>query len=241
MPERLDDLFLQQKPTADRPLRGQTVLAVEDSRFASEALRLLCLHSGARVRRADSIASATRHLSVYRPSVALVDPGLPDGSGYDLIRELKGATPPVPAVLAISGDPDAERLALAAGADAFLQKPLQSLAEFQSAVLRQLAPDAQPPAPRALPADRIAPDMLALHDDLALVAHQLSDAPDPGQLRYIAQFLSGIARTAGDSGLADAAEALAAIGPGALGARRDAVLDRVNSVLATRLAERAAI
>jgi DNA-binding response OmpR family regulator len=69
-----------------QPLAGLTILAVEDSRFASEALRLMCLRSDARLRRADSLEQADRHLSVYRPDVVIVDLGLPDGNGADLIR-----------------------------------------------------------------------------------------------------------------------------------------------------------
>ena len=97
--DELAPLALNSTPTAARPLLGLTVLAVEDSLYACEALRLLCMRSGARIRRADCIASAKRHLQVYRPSVILADVGLPDGSGLDLIKHLSAFTPRINIIL----------------------------------------------------------------------------------------------------------------------------------------------
>lgn len=205
MPDTISSLFAMPSPTAERPLAGVTVLVVEDSRYASEAVRLLCLKSGARIRRADSLKTAERHLKTYRPTVALIDLGLPDGSGVDLIKRLSTATPRLPAILATSGDDGAEASAMSAGADAFLPKPITSLAKFQAAVMSTLEIEM---GPRMVPSDTISPDMLAYRDDLALISECFDDSSEPKTLAYAAQFLAGVARSVEDKALANAAVSL---------------------------------
>ncbi|WP_183154115.1 response regulator [Paracoccus siganidrum] len=192
-----------------RPLTGLTLLVVEDSRFASEAVRLLCLRSGARIRRADCLRSAARHLQTYRPAVVIVDLGLPDGDGAGLIRQIARAEPRVPVVLGMSGDPDAQAAAMAAGADGFLAKPVESLALFQQTILSALPDGARGLGLRALPDDVIQPDPSGLRDDLAHVAEILANSQDTAAIEYIARFLAGVARSAHDAPLESAATALA--------------------------------
>lgn len=205
----LDPFALHMRsPTAARPLLGLTVLVVEDSRYASEAMRLLCLRSGARIRRADSLRSAHRHLQVYSPSVALVDLGLRDGSGADLIREMGDGPTRTSVIIGVSGDPDGRQIALDAGADAFLAKPVSSLAEFQEVILSLLPAERRPTGPRTLNDETIKPDPIAYQDDLALMADMLSGSEDDGTVAYVSQFLAGIARSAEDKVLLNAVERL---------------------------------
>ncbi|MDC0658232.1 response regulator [Leisingera sp. SS27] len=199
----------QRLPTTRRPLLGLTILVVEDSRFACEALRLLCLRSGARIRRADCLKSARRHLQVYRPSVLIADVGLPDGSGLDLIRELADASPRPSVILATSGDPSLAEAAIEAGAAGFLEKPITSLAAFQQAVLSSMPADRQPAGPRLLKDETVQPDLIAYRDDMAHAADVLNMGQEEKTLAYLAQFLGGVARSAGDRPLADAADRLA--------------------------------
>lgn len=196
--------------TTTRPLLGLTILVVEDSRFACEAMRLLCLRSGARIRRADCLKSARRHLQVYRPSVVIADLGLPDGSGVDLIQELVNTSPRVPVILGTSGDDAGEDAAIAAGADGFLPKPITSLALFQNAVLSRLPEERRPIGPRVVQDDAIHPDLMAFQDDMAHVADVLSEKTEGKTLDYVAQFVGGVARSAQDTALAQAAASLAA-------------------------------
>lgn len=209
-------------PGHSLPLRGLTVLAVEDSRYASDALRLMCQRSGARLRRAGDMAAAETHLRLYRPDVVIVDLGLPDGRGEDLIARLHGRRR-CGVILATSGDPAGRSTARAAGAAEFLEKPLPSLQAVQAAILRHL-----PDAPLRGPAQggAVTPDPLALADDLRAAQAALAGGPGAAERAWIEGFLAGIARQTRDGGLAAAARGLRE--PGSPTARLAGVLaDRI--------------
>ena len=226
-------------PTAERPLLGLTVLVVEDSRYACEAMRLLCLRSGARIRRADCIRSARRHLQVYRPSVVVVDMGLPDGNGADLIAELAQAEVEKSVVLATSGDDTLEAEAMAAGAQGFLGKPITSLAVFQQMVLAALPADRRPTGLRMIVDEQVSPDELAYHDDINYAASILESLPNGQALDYIAQFLQGVARSVEDKRLEQAAIALA--GKRAAGETVASETAQIAGLIQQRLAQKFAI
>lgn len=92
------------------PFRGLTLLLVEDSRFTCDALRLICLRAGGRLRRAETLARAQAYLARFHPDLVIVDLGLPDGRGEALIAELAAGGLPV---LGMSGDPDGRVAAFA--------------------------------------------------------------------------------------------------------------------------------
>ena len=176
------------------PLRGVTVLVVDDSRATCDVLRLIFQRTGARLRRAETLSTARRHLDAYRPDLVIVDLGLPDGRGETLIVEAAADGLPV---LALSGDPDSREAALESGAIAFVEKPIPSVAGFLR-LIRQLVAGvgAEPPGEEiaAPPADP-----LALRDDLAFAAALVAgQGADPA---YATGFVRSLARAAGDDGI----------------------------------------
>jgi DNA-binding response OmpR family regulator len=207
-----------------------TILLVEDSRSASEAIRLYAAESGARVRRADSLHAAGRHLAIYRPNVVMVDLGLPDGDGMALIRHLAAASTPIDAIVALSGydRADWQGEAIEAGAAACLQKPIESLRAFQECILAVL-PDAETrrrPDDRELALAGRASVLAALEDDLRRARALLADAVPAGDaetVAYCAQFLGSVGEMLADAELTAAARAAAA-GTGA--ARLAELLER---------------
>ncbi len=239
MTDDLKRLRWNRKPTPEQPLMGLTILAVEDSRFASEALRLACNRSGARLRRADCLASARRHLAVYRPTVVMIDLGLPDGCGTELIEELCAGDVDPPVILAMSGDEYLEAKARDAGADGFLAKPLPGLAGFQNAILSLLPSHQHPTGPRSAETAAMAPDDMALQDDLKRAAEALEAGRGGRAAAYAAQFVSSVARSARDGRLAEAAQRFAR--SHAAGQDIEVARGHLSSILAERLAQRRAI
>ena len=188
----------------ERPLLGLTILLVEDSRFFSDAVRLMSIRSGARLRRADCILSARKHIQIYRPDVVLIDIGLPDGSGEDLIAEI-AKTPNAPPTIAMSGGAEGREAAVAAGASIFLQKPFFDMASFQQTILSTM-PESSGVAgfkPRVA-GDVVSPDADSLREDLDHIQELLREAlpaKDTECVRYCAQFLSSVARVSDDTDL----------------------------------------
>lgn len=186
------------------PAKPRTLLMVEDSALAAQAMRLVLRGTGARLRRADSLQAAHRHLALYMPDAVLVDIGLPDGSGLDLIAALARRGPAArPALLvATSGLPDIGPAAIAAGADDFLPKPLDGISQIRAVFAPLMT------TPNVMTADPLGlrPDEIALRDDLRLASDLLCGAAEPDRRAHALQFISALGDITGDRPMLDAVD-----------------------------------
>ena len=90
-----------------------SVLVVEDDPCTCELMSRLLTRTGYRVRCASSLAEAAAQLEPP-PCCVLLDLTLPDGSGLDLLRQIREGPHPVPVALitGVAGDRAAEDAAL---------------------------------------------------------------------------------------------------------------------------------
>lgn len=181
------------KPTCRRPLQGLMVLLVKDSLSAGEVVRLMCVASGARIRRANYLGNAWRHLRVYRPDVAIIDMELPDGNGCTLIEKLSQASPRTPTITGLSADPNQTSAAIDLVADSFVEKPLNSPARFQSAILVHLPENQHSMDIIRLPEAFIEAGQSALQKDLAHAVNLFDEGENSHNTHaYLATFVTGV-------------------------------------------------
>jgi two-component system KDP operon response regulator KdpE len=126
---------------------GPRLLVVEDEEATRRSLASYLRHREYRVDEAACAADALRAWDAHRPDLILLDLGLPDLDGVEVIRRVRreAATPII--ILSARGE-ERDRIAgLEAGADDYLGKPfaVDELNARIRAVLRRIGgPDAQP-------------------------------------------------------------------------------------------------
>jgi CheY-like chemotaxis protein len=114
-------------PGSDKPLRGLSVLVVEDDEDNREVLTLALLQAGATVTSTGSAAEAFEMAKAVPPALVLTDIAMPHQGGIWLLQSMRAAPQlarvPVIAVTAYAMRNQREAIE-AAGFDVYLVKPI---------------------------------------------------------------------------------------------------------------------
>jgi DNA-binding response OmpR family regulator len=103
--------------------RGPVILVVDDDDYVFEAIRVSLNHLRPDLCRASTVHEVVEVATRTRPDVAIVDVGLPDGDGYEVVRRLRAIPDPPGRIVILTGHTPDRAAAEAAGADAVLSKP----------------------------------------------------------------------------------------------------------------------
>ena len=136
------------------------VLVVDDHREVLELVDRALSRDQHQVFTADSAERALAELSARRPDIVVLDLGLPDGSGEELCRRIRGTDEGAAILVLTAQSAVASRVrCLDAGADDYLTKPF-AVAELRARV-RALSRRTQRAAPRVWQHGRVRLDFSA--------------------------------------------------------------------------------
>ena len=110
-----------------------TVLVVDDEPPIRRFLRTSLGAAGHRVVTAENAGEATAMVAAEKPDVVILDLGLPDQSGLDVIAEIRSKSPVPIIVLSARSDERAKVEALDLGADDYVAKPF-GMAELMARI-----------------------------------------------------------------------------------------------------------
>jgi Response regulators consisting of a CheY-like receiver domain and a winged-helix DNA-binding domain len=101
----------------------KTILVVEDDKYISHFIEISLNKENYRVVIAETADEGMFLLSSYKPSVMLLDLGLPDKDGLDLLRELRTFSSVPVLIVSARGQEKEKILALDLGANDYITKP----------------------------------------------------------------------------------------------------------------------
>jgi two-component system, OmpR family, KDP operon response regulator KdpE len=178
-------------------MSGARILVVDDEPQIQRFLRPALETAGYAVEQALSGAEALRLAAARRPDAVLLDLGLPDIDGQEVLRRLRQSSQ-VPVVVISARDKSEEKIqALDAGADDYVEKPFdlgELLARVRTAMRHGLARDGADPVLRSGPLEvdllrrRVRVDGVAItltpreYSLLALLARNAGRVMTHGQL-----------------------------------------------------------
>lgn len=114
------------------------IFLLEDDETLGRGVALALQTPDRIVTTAPTLAAARERLGAQRFDLLILDINLPDGSGLDLLRELRGRGNATPAILLTANDLELDEVTgLEAGADDYITKPF-SLAVLRARVNAQL-------------------------------------------------------------------------------------------------------
>jgi DNA-binding response OmpR family regulator len=128
------------------------ILLVEDTREIAEALQDSLEAEGYQVALATKAAHALALATSHRPDLIVLDLGLPDRDGYEVLKELRQRGSEVPVLILSARREEADKLTgFRLGADDYVTKPFSrpELLARLAALLRRLGRAATPAAPSA--------------------------------------------------------------------------------------------
>lgn len=99
------------------------VLVVEDEKQIRRFVRAAVEEEGCQVAEAETLARGLVEAGLGKPDLLILDLGLPDGNGIDLIRDLRGWSDMPVLILSARSQEEDKIEALDAGADDYLTKP----------------------------------------------------------------------------------------------------------------------
>lgn len=109
------------------------VLIVEDEKQIRRFVRVAVEEEGCEVVEAETRAQGLLEAGARQPALLILDLGLPDGNGIDLIRDLRGWSD-IPVLILSARSQEHDKIdALDAGADDYLTKPF-SVGELRARV-----------------------------------------------------------------------------------------------------------
>ncbi len=109
------------------------VLVVEDEKQIRRFVRVAVEEEGCEVVEAETRAEGLLEAGARQPALLILDLGLPDGNGIDLIRDLRGWSD-IPVLILSARSQEHDKIdALDAGADDYLTKPF-SVGELRARV-----------------------------------------------------------------------------------------------------------